>query len=93
MVAWMKIASFNINNVNRRLTNLLDWLREAEPDIASSGTQSRGRGISGGGDPTGGLSRVMARRKALERRGYSRAMAPVLTRGQHGALHGRAGDG
>jgi exodeoxyribonuclease III len=29
----MKIASFNINNINRRLTNLLNWLREAEPDI------------------------------------------------------------
>jgi exonuclease III len=29
----MKIASFNINNINRRLTNLLDWLRGAEPDI------------------------------------------------------------
>jgi exodeoxyribonuclease III len=29
----MKIASFNINNVNRRLANLLRWLREAEPDI------------------------------------------------------------
>ena len=29
----MKIASFNINNINRRLTNLLDWLREAQPDI------------------------------------------------------------
>jgi exodeoxyribonuclease III len=29
----MKIASFNINNINRRLANLLRWLREAEPDI------------------------------------------------------------
>ena len=29
----MKIASFNINNINRRLGNLLSWLREAEPDI------------------------------------------------------------
>ena len=29
----MKIASFNINNVNRRLTNLLNWLREAEPNV------------------------------------------------------------
>jgi exodeoxyribonuclease III len=29
----MKIATFNINNVNRRLSNLLGWLREAEPDI------------------------------------------------------------
>ena len=29
----MKIASFNINNINRRLANLLNWLREAAPDI------------------------------------------------------------
>jgi exodeoxyribonuclease-3 len=29
----MKIASFNINDINRRLSTLLDWLREAEPDI------------------------------------------------------------
>ena len=29
----MKIASFNINNINRRLGNLLSWLREAKPDI------------------------------------------------------------
>jgi exodeoxyribonuclease III len=29
----MKIASFNINNINRRLKNLLDWLRESAPDI------------------------------------------------------------
>jgi exodeoxyribonuclease III len=30
----MKIATFNINNVNRRLPNLLAWLRAAKPDIA-----------------------------------------------------------
>jgi exodeoxyribonuclease-3 len=29
----MKIASFNINGINRRLANLLDWLRHAKPDI------------------------------------------------------------
>ncbi|WP_395942901.1 exodeoxyribonuclease III [Brevundimonas sp.] len=29
----MRIATFNINNINRRLPNLLDWLRIAEPDI------------------------------------------------------------
>ena len=29
----MKIASFNINNINRCLANLLNWLREAAPDI------------------------------------------------------------
>ena len=29
----MKIATFNINNINRRLPNLLAWLAEAKPDI------------------------------------------------------------
>ena len=29
----MKIATFNINNVNRRLPNLLAWLGEAAPDV------------------------------------------------------------
>ena len=28
----MKIATFNINNVNKRLPNLLAWLRAAKPD-------------------------------------------------------------
>jgi exodeoxyribonuclease III len=28
----MKIATFNINNVNKRLANLLDWLEAAAPD-------------------------------------------------------------
>lgn len=30
----MKIASFNINNVRKRLPNLLAWLRSARPDVA-----------------------------------------------------------
>lgn len=29
----MKIATYNINNVNKRLGNLLAWLGEAEPDV------------------------------------------------------------
>ena len=29
----MKIASFNINNVNKRLDNLLAWLAQARPDV------------------------------------------------------------
>ena len=29
----MKIATFNINNVNRRLANLLGWLAQSEPDV------------------------------------------------------------
>ena len=30
----MKIATFNVNNINKRITNLLDWLRSARPDVA-----------------------------------------------------------
>ena len=30
----MKIATFNINKVNKRLANLLAWLRQARPDVA-----------------------------------------------------------
>jgi len=35
LAAWhlMKIATFNINNVNRRLPNLLQWLKDARPDV------------------------------------------------------------
>jgi len=29
----MKIATFNINNINRRLPNLLQWVKAAKPDI------------------------------------------------------------
>src|SRR6516162_8785653 len=29
----MKIATFNINNVNKRLTNLLAWLKATKPDV------------------------------------------------------------
>jgi len=29
----MKIATFNINNINRRLPNLLRWLKIAKPDV------------------------------------------------------------
>lgn len=31
----MKIASFNINNINKRLDNLLAWLARAKPDVVS----------------------------------------------------------
>ncbi len=30
----MKIATFNINNVNKRLANLLAWLEQEKPDVA-----------------------------------------------------------
>jgi alpha-N-acetylglucosamine transferase len=30
----MKIATFNVNDVKKRLPNLLDWMRRARPDVA-----------------------------------------------------------
>jgi exodeoxyribonuclease-3 len=29
----LKIATFNINNINKRIDNLVDWLTQAEPDV------------------------------------------------------------
>ena len=29
----LKIATFNINNINKRLQNLLAWLRTSKPDV------------------------------------------------------------
>jgi exodeoxyribonuclease-3 len=31
----VKVATFNINNINKRLGNLLAWLAKAEPDVVS----------------------------------------------------------
>jgi exodeoxyribonuclease-3 len=31
----VKVATFNINNINRRLPNLLRWLRQAKPDAVA----------------------------------------------------------
>ena len=31
----MKVATFNVNNINKRLDNLLAWLSKAEPDVVS----------------------------------------------------------
>jgi len=30
----VKVATFNINNIDKRLENLLDWLAKTEPDVA-----------------------------------------------------------
>ncbi len=31
----LKVATFNINDINKRLDNLLAWLAKAEPDVVS----------------------------------------------------------
>jgi len=29
----VKIATFNVNNINKRLSNLLAWLESSQPDV------------------------------------------------------------
>jgi exodeoxyribonuclease III len=40
----MRIASFNINNINKRLENLLAWLAKAKPDVACLQELKAGQG-------------------------------------------------
>ncbi len=87
----MKIATFNINNINRRLPNLLAWLRAAKPDVvalqelkASDGDfpaaaiEKAGYGAVWRGQKTWNGVAILARNAA-----------PVLTRDR---LPGRPGD-
>jgi exodeoxyribonuclease-3 len=53
----MKIATFNVNHINNRLANLLEWLAEARPDVVClQETKTIDRGFP---------------RKALREAGYS----------------------
>lgn len=87
----MKIATFNINNINGRLPNLLAWLRAAKPDVvalqelkASDGEfpaaaiESAGYGAVWRGQKTWNGVAILARNAA-----------PILTRDR---LPGRPGD-
>ena len=87
----MKIATFNINNINRRLPNLLRWLRAAKPDIVSlqelkatdaefpiSAIEKAGYGAVWSGQKTWNGVAILARNTE-----------PILTRDR---LPGRPGD-
>jgi len=39
----VRVATFNINNINKRLDNLLAWLAKAEPDVVSSKNSRQSR--------------------------------------------------
>ena len=91
------IATFNINNVNRRLPNLLAWLRRAKARRRlPAGTEGRPGELSREGTRQGGLSRRLGRPAHLERRrhpGARRRADPHphrparRSRRQAGALH------
>ena len=80
----MKIATFNINNVNRRLPNLLAWLQQSMPDIVclqelkaashafpAKALEAAGYGAVWQGQPTWNGVAILAR-----------GSEPVLTRRQ-----------
>ncbi|WP_366928818.1 hypothetical protein [Phenylobacterium sp.] len=47
----MRIATFNINNVNKRLANLLAWLAAEKPDVVlPAGVEGRGPRLSSRGN-------------------------------------------
>ncbi|HVG05934.1 MAG TPA: exodeoxyribonuclease III [Burkholderiaceae bacterium] len=87
----MKIATFNINNVNRRLSNLIAWLKFATPDVVClqelkatdrefpiAAIESEGYGAAWCGQRTWNGVAILARNAA-----------PVVT---HRALPGDAAD-
>ena len=67
----MKIATFNINNINKRLDKALAWLGRTEPGYRlPPGTQSRApRHFPGGCPSRHRLWRQLGRASGLERRG------------------------
>lgn len=78
----MLIATFNINNVNRRLGNLLDWLAERKPDVACLQELKADQG----GFPAADLSRAGYRAVWQGQRTWNgvailaRGVEPILTR-------------
>jgi len=47
----MGVATFNINNINKRLDNLIGWLAKTEPDGESPRAQGRAGSLSREGPP------------------------------------------
>ena len=88
----MRIASFNVNNVVRRLGNLLEWLAEARPDVVCLQELK----VVDGGFPAAALAEAGYRGVWRGQRAWngvailSRGGAPVMTRD---ALPGDPGDG
>ena len=74
----MKIATFNINNVNRRLANLLAWLQQARPDVVClQELKASDAAFPAGGDPRRRLWRGLAGPADLERRGDPGPRTPI----------------
>jgi exodeoxyribonuclease III len=78
----MKIATFNINNVNKRLPNLLDWLKVARPDVVClQELKAEGHAFAKDALAQAGYSAVWKGQRSWNGVAIlSRGVAPVLTR-------------
>ena len=70
----MKIATFNVNGVNGRLSVLLRWLQDAEPDVVClQELKASAEKFPDAAIRKGGLRRDLAWSEELERCRYSGA--------------------
>jgi exodeoxyribonuclease-3 len=70
----VRVATFNINNINKRLDNLFAWLAKAEPDVVSLQELKAEQGaFPVNALRTLGYEAVWQGERFLERRGHSRA--------------------
>ena len=80
----MKIATFNINNINKRLPNLLAWLRSVRPDVVCLQELKS----TDAAFPVAALRRAGYRAVFRGQKSWNgvailaRGMEPVLTRGE-----------
>ena len=78
----MKIATFNINNINKRLPNLLAWLESSRPDVVCiQELKAEGRSFPQKALEDAGYSAVWVGQRTWNGVAIlSRGAAPVLTR-------------
>ena len=77
----MKIATFNINNVIRRLPNLLDWLRAAARRRLPAGAEGDRRRVPRSRDREAGYGAVWRGQKTWNGVAIL-AATPILVRGR-----------
>jgi exonuclease III len=70
----VRVVTFNINNINKRLDNLLAWLSKAEPDVVSlQELKAEQEAFPVNATSNSRVRSGLARGALLERRGHSRA--------------------
>jgi len=73
----LKLATFNINNVVKRLSCLLEWLTKESPDIVCLQELKAPQEKFPNGNPGGRLRRHLARPEELERRRHPGPRRPA----------------